>query len=80
MSWETTVLTWSNWSLTYGEIIAYSDKIAVVARLVIVIVLTLAIFIFRKKKKGTLNWDPKSRMEIILLFLIEKVVSNYFIY
>ena len=33
-------------------------------------------------KKGVvfLNWDPKSRMEIILLFLIEKVVSNYFIY
>lgn len=53
MSWETTVLTWSNWSLSYGEIIAYSDKIAVVARLVIVIVLTLTIFFFRKKKKST---------------------------
>lgn len=53
MSWETTVLTWSNWSLSYSEIIAYSDKIAVVARLVIVIVLTLTIYIFRKKKKST---------------------------
>ena len=53
MSWETAVLTWSNWSLSYSEIIAYSDKIAVVIRLIIVLVFILTIHFFRKKKKST---------------------------
>lgn len=53
MSWETAVLTWSNWSLSYSEIIAYSDKIAVVTWLIIVLVLILTIHFFRKKKKST---------------------------
>lgn len=55
MSWETAVLTWSNWSLSYSEIVAYSDKIAVVTWIIVTLILVLSIHFFMNKKKNTLK-------------------------